>query len=115
MIEAGKIKENWPSAVEGSIEHPDLGIIKYWTGEQKDKIVVRFIYEGQIKEEAEKIFFINLNQSGWSLSHISKFISSNTKLKLAKIQSFKEYEKLETKYSSIIELFIRVRKSKKFF
>ena len=53
MIEEGKIKENWPSAVEGSIEHPDLGIIKYWTGEQKDKIVVRFSYEGQIKEEAE--------------------------------------------------------------
>ena len=29
MIEENEIHESWPSAVEGSIEHPDLGIINY--------------------------------------------------------------------------------------
>ena len=37
-----KIKENWPSAVEGNLNHPDLGLIHYWTGEHGSKIVIRF-------------------------------------------------------------------------
>ena len=115
MVEEKEIKDNWPSAVEGSIDHPDLGIINYWTGEQKDRIVVRFSYEGQAKGESEKIFFINLNHGDWILSQISTFKSSDSKLKLTKIQSFKEYEDLENKYLTIIELFMKSRKSKKFF
>jgi len=115
MIEEDEIKDSWPSAVEGTIEHPNLGIINYWTGEQKDKIVVRFSYFGQIKEESEKIFFINLNQGDWVISQISTFKFSDSKLKLTRIKSFKEFEKLEKKYSSILEIFIKNRKSKKFF
>ena len=115
MIEENKIKESWPSAVEGSIEHPDFGIIKYWTGEQNNRIVVRFSYEGQIKSESEIIFFINVNLGDWVLSQISTFKSSDSKLKLTKIQSFKEYEDLENKYLTIIELFMKSRKSRKFF
>ncbi len=115
MIEENEIKDNWPSAVEGNIEHPDLGIINYWTGEEKDRIVVRFKYEGQIKEESEKIFFINLNQGDWVLSQISTFKSSNSKLKLTKVHSFQEYEELEKKYHPIIELFIKFRESRKLF
>jgi len=115
MIEENKIKESWPSAVEGSIEHPDFGIIKYWTGEQNNRIVVRFSYEGQIKSESEIIFFINVNLGDWVLSQISTFKSSDSKLKLTKIQSFKEYENLEKKYLTIIERFMESRKSRKFF
>jgi len=115
MIEENKIKESWPSAVEGSIDHPVLGTINYWTGEQNDRIVVRFSYEGQIKSESEKLFFINVNQEDWVLSQISTFKSSDSKLKLTKIQSFKEYEDLENKYLTIIELFMKSRKKRKFY
>ena len=115
MIEENEIKESWPSAVEGRIEHPDIGIINYWTGEQNNRIVVRFSYKGQNKGESDKIFFINVNQGDWVLSQISTFKSSDSKLKLAKIQSFKEYEDLENKYLTIIELFMQSRKSIKFF
>ena len=115
MIEENEIKESWPSAVEGRLDHPDIGIINYWTGEQKDRIVVRFSYEGQNKGESEKIFFINENQGDWVLSQISTFKSSDSKLKLTKLQSFKEYEYLEKKYLTIMELFMQSRKNKKFF
>ena len=114
MIDENEIKDSWPSAVEGSIDHPDIGIINYWTGEQKDRIVVRFSYEGQIKGESEKIFFININQGDWVLSQISTFKSSDSMLKLTKIQSFKEYEDLEKKYFPVIELFMQSRQSIKF-
>ena len=113
MIEEDEIKESWPSAVEGILDHPDIGIINYWTGEQKDKIVVRFRYEGQIKAESEKVFFINVNHGNWSLSQISTFKSSDSKLKLTKVQSFKEYEDLENKYFKIIEFFMQSRESRK--
>lgn len=33
-IDEEEIKINWPSAVEGDLEHPELGFIHYWTGEQ---------------------------------------------------------------------------------
>ena len=115
MIEEDVIRLNWPSAVEGSINHPDLGIIKYWTGEQKNRIVVRFSYEGQSIGESEKIFFIDLNHGDWDLSQISSFQPSDSKLKLTKMQSFKEYENLEKKYFSIIELFMESRKNSKLY
>ena len=38
-ISEEEIKKNWPSAVEGSIEHPELGVVHYWTGEQHGKVV----------------------------------------------------------------------------
>ena len=115
MIEEEEIKANWPSAIEGKLEHPDLGNVYYWTGEQKDHIVLRFRYEGQTLGESEKIFFINLIQEDWILSHISSFQSRDSKLKLVKNQSFKEHKELEKKYRSIIDLFLKLRKNKIFF
>ena len=114
-ISEEEINKNWPSAVEGSIEHPELGVIYYWTGEQHGKIVVRFRYDFQAKGESEKMFFINLTKNSWELSHISPFESHNSKLKLLKIQSFKDQDELEKKYRSIIELFIKSRSSAKMF
>ena len=114
-ISEEEIKKNWPSAVEGSIEHPELGVVYYWTGEQHGKIAVRFIYDSQAEGESEKMFFIDLTNKSWELKHISKFETQNSKLKLLKIQSFKEQEELENKYRSIIELFIKSRNSAKMF
>ena len=114
-ISEEEIKKNWPSAVEGSIEHPELGVVHYWTGEQHGKIVVRFSYDSQAEGESEKMFFINLTKNSWELSHISTFESHNSKLKLLKIQSFKDQDELEKKYRSIIELFIKSRNSAKMF
>ena len=73
-----EIKENWSSAVEGDLEHPELGFIHYWTGEQRGRIAVRFIYEGQDKGESEKMFFIDLRKEGWVLRHISTFKSQDS-------------------------------------
>ena len=115
MIGEKEIFVHWPSAVEGEFEHPDLGIIRYWTGEKKNQMVVRFCYEGQIKDESEKIFFINLEKEDWFITHISTFRSSESKLKLIKNLSFSEQKELEKKYSTIIEFFIRSRKKRKFF
>ena len=114
-ISEEEIKKNWPSAVEGIIEHPEWGVIHYWTGEQHGKIVVRFSYDSQAEGESEKIFFIDLTNNSWELSHISTFESHNSKLKLLKIQSFKDHDELEKKYKSIIELFIKSRNSAKLF
>ncbi len=114
-ISEEEIKKNWPSAVEGSIEHPELGVVYYWTGEQHGKIVVRFSYDSQAEGESEKMFFIDLTKNSWELSHISTFESHNSKLKLLKIQSFKDQDELERKYRSIIELFIKSRNSAKMF
>ena len=114
-ISEEEIKKNWPSAVEGSIEHPELGVVHYWTGEQHGKIAVRFSYDFQAEGESEKMFFINLTKNSWELSHISTFESHNSKLKLLKIQSFKDKDELEKKYRSIIELFINSRNSAKMF
>ena len=50
-ISEEEIKKNWPSAVEGSFEHSVLGEVKYWTGEQHGKIVVRFSYVSQTEGE----------------------------------------------------------------
>jgi len=105
-----KIKENWPSAVEGNLNHPDLGLIHYWTGEHGSKIVIRFKFESQDEGESDKIFFINLKQESWELSHISTFQFSDSKLKLVKNQSFKEQDQLEQKYRSIFELYVKNRK-----
>ena len=110
-----EIKKNWPSAVEGSIEHPKLGVVHYWTGEQHGKIVVRFSYDSQAEGDSEKMFFIDLTKNSWELSHISTFESHNSKLKLLKIQSFKDQDELEKKYRSIIELFIKSRNLTKMF
>ena len=114
-ISEEEINKNWPSAVEGSIEHPELGVVHYWTGEQHGKIVVRFCYDSQAEGESEKMFFIDLTKHSWELSHISTFESHNSKLKLLKIQSFKDQDELEKKYRSIIELFIKSRNSAKMF
>ena len=114
-ISEEEIKKNWPSAVEGSFEHSVLGEVKYWTGEQHGKIVVRFSYDSQAEGESEKMFFIDFNKNIWELSHISTFESQNAKLKLLKIQSFKDQDELEKKYISIIELFIKSRNSAKMF
>ena len=114
-ISEEEIKKNWPSAVKGIIEHPELGVVQYWTGEQHGKIVVRFIYDSQDEGESEKMFFINLTKNSWELSHISKFESHHSKLKLLKIHSFKEQDELEKKYRGIIELFINSRNSAKMF
>ena len=114
-IREEKINKNRPSAVEGSIDHPELGVVHYWTGEQHGKIVVRFNYNSQAEGESEKMFFINLTKNSWELSHISTFESHNSKLKLLKIQSFKDKDELEKKYRSIIELFIKSRNSAKMF
>ena len=105
-----EIKENWPSAVEGDLDHPEFGLIHYWTGEQRDKIVLRFSFDGQAEDESAKMFFINLKQDSWVLSHISTFQTSDSKLKLVKNQSFQEQNELEQKYRSIIELFLETRK-----
>ena len=110
-----EIKKNWPSAVGGTIEHPALGVVHYWTGEQHGKIVVRFSYDSQAEGESEKMFFIDFNKNIWELSHISTFESHNSKLKLLKIQSFKDQDELEKKYRSLIELFINSRNSAKMF
>jgi hypothetical protein len=107
-----EIKKNWPSALEGDLEHPDLGLIHYWTGEQRGKIVLRFSFEGQAEVESKKMFFINMKQDSWELSHISTFQTSDTKLKLVKNQSFKELDELEKKYRSIIELYLDSRKKR---
>ena len=115
MISEEEIKKNWPSAVEGSIEHPELGVVHYWTGEQHGRIVVRFSYDSQAEGESEKMFFIDLTKNSWELSHISTFESHNSKLKLLKIQSFKDQDELEKKYKSIIELFIKSRNLAKMF
>ena len=114
-ISEEEINKNWPSAVEGSIEHPELGLVHYWTGEQHGKIVVRFSYDFQDEGESEKMFFIDLTKNSWKLSHTSTFESHNSKLKLLKIQSFKDQDELEKKYRSIIELFIKSRNSAKMF
>ena len=114
-ISEEEINKNWPSAVKGSIEHPELGVVYYWTGEQHGKIVVRFSYDSQAEGESEKMFFIDLTKNSWELSHISTFESHNSKLKLLKIQSFKDKDELEKKYRSIIELFIKSRNSAKMF
>ena len=114
-ISEEEIKKNWPSALEGSMEHHELGVVHYWTGEQHGKIVVRFCYDSQAEGESEKMFFIDLTKNSWVLSHISSFQSHNSKLKLLKIQSFKYQDELEKKYRSIIELFIKSRNSAKMF
>ena len=114
-ISEEEIKKNWPSAIEGSIEHPELGVVNYWTGEQHGKIVVRFSYDFQPEGESEKMFFIDLTKHSWELSHISTFESHNSKLKLLKIQSFKDQDELEKKYRSVIDLFIKSRNSTKMF
>ena len=114
-ISEEKIKKYWPSAVEGSIEHSELGVVHYWTGEQHGKIVVRFSYDSQAEGESEKMFFIDLNKNSWEMNHISTFESHNSKLKLLKIQSFKDQDELEKKYRSLIELFINSRNSAKMF
>ena len=114
-ISEEEINKNWPSAVEGSIDHPELGVVHYWTGEQHGKIVVRFNYNSQAEGESEKMFFINLTKNSWELSHISTFESHNSKLKLLKIHSFKDQDELEKKYRSIIELFIKSRNLTKMF
>ena len=110
-----KIKENWPSAVEGDLDHQEFGMIHYWCGEQCNRIVLRFSFEGQSESESEKMFFIDLKQDTWVLSHISTFQIYDSKLKLVKNQSFKEQDELEQKYRSIFELFLEVRKKKKLF
>ena len=114
-ISEEEIKNNWLSAVEGSIEHPELGVVHYWTGEQHGKIVVRFSYDSQTEGESEKMFFIDLTKNSWELSYISTFELQNSKLKLLKIQSFKYQDELEKKYRSLIELFINSRNSAKMF
>ena len=106
------IKVNWPSAVEGDFEHSELGLIHYWTGEQLGRIVLRFSFEGQAELESKNLFFINLKQDSWVLSHISTFQTFDLKLKLVKNQSFKEQDELEKKYRSIIELFLDFRKKR---
>ena len=87
------IKENWPSAVQGDLSHSDLGIIHYWTGEEKDRIVVRFVYEGQSRGESEKIFFIKSNKKDWILTQISTFRPSDNKLKLTRPTSINTWTK----------------------
>ena len=109
-ISEEKIKENWSSAVEGNLEHPELGCIHYWTGEQRGRIVVRFSYEGQDMGESEKMFFIDLSNEGWVLCYTSTFQFQDSKLKLVKNQSFREQYDLEQKYRGIIDLFLESRK-----
>ena len=75
-----EIKKNWPSAVEGDLEHPELGMIHYWTGEQRGKIVIRFSYEGQAEDESEKMFFIDLSQENWLLNLVTLFLRYEFKL-----------------------------------
>ena len=114
-ISEEEIIKNWPSAVEGSMNHPELGLVQYWTGEQNGKIVVRFSYDSQAEGDSKKIFFIDVIKNSWELSQVSQFESHKSKLKLLKIQSFKEKDELEKKYRSIIELFIKSRNSVKMF
>ena len=114
-ISEEEIKKSWPSAVAGSIEHPELGVVHYWKGEQHGKVVARFSYDSQAEGESEKMFFIDLTKNSWELSYISTFELHNSKLKLLKIQSFKDQDELEKKYRSIIELFIKSHNSAKMF
>ncbi len=110
-----EIQKSWPSAVEGDLEHPELGKIHYWTGEQRGRVVLRFRYEGQIQYESEKMFFVDLSKEGWILRHISTFQAMESGLKLIKNQSFRELDNLEQKYRGIIDLFIESRKSRSSF
>ena len=52
-ISEEEIKKNWPSAVEGSIDHPELGVVHYWTGVQHVNIVVRCSYDSQAEGDSE--------------------------------------------------------------
>ena len=107
-----KIKENWPSAVEGDLDHPDLGLIHYWTGEQRGMIALRFSFEGQDEGDSTKLFFIKLKRESWVWSHLSTFKITDSRLKLIKNQSFKEQDEFEKKYRSIFELFLESRKKR---
>ena len=104
-----ELKKYWPSAVEGDFEHSELGLVHYWAGEQRGRIVVRFSYLQQPKEDYDKVFFIDAGNEGWVLRHVSTFQNLNNELKLVKNQSFRILDDLEQRYRTIIEDFMAVR------
>ena len=104
-----ELKKHWPSAVEGEFEHPDKGRVRYWTGEKKGRIAVRFSFEKQPAEESDKVFFLETDVQGWTLSHISTFRTLESKLKLIRNQSFKIQDDLQKRYRDIIDKFMQSR------
>ena len=105
-------RKYWPSAVMGNFTDPEKGLIFFWTGEKLGRIAVSFHFKNQPQEESKKVFFIEVNSNGWALRHISTFKLINSEMKLIKNQSFKLQDYLENKYKSIIEKFLKERKSK---
>ncbi len=108
---ADEVKQFWPSAVEGDLQHADLGNIHYWTGEQRGRVVVRFLYKYQPEEESDIVFFLDVSPEGWVLRHISTFQTRESDLKLITNQSFRVLDELEGKYRDIIDIFMEARKS----
>ena len=79
-----ELKKHWPSAVEGDFEHSEKGVVHYWAGEQRGRIVVRFSYPQQPDEDQDKVFFIDAGTESWVLRHVSTFQNLNAELKLIK-------------------------------
>ena len=104
-----ELKKHWPSAVEGEFEHPDKGRVRYWTGEKKGRIAVRFSFEKQPAEESDKVFFLETDAQGWTLRHVSTFRTLDSELKLIRNQSFKVQDDLQQRYRDIIDLFMKSR------
>ncbi|HCP33780.1 MAG: hypothetical protein QF560_04245 [SAR324 cluster bacterium] len=104
-----ELKKHWPSAVEGDFEHSEKGVVHYWAGEQRGRIVVRFSYPQQPDEDQDKVFFIDAGTESWVLRHVSTFQNLNAELKLIKNQSFRILDDLEQRYRTIIEDFMKVR------
>ena len=105
------LQQNWPSAVQGEIPHPEWGPVRYWTGEQHGgHIVVRFRYTNQPDIEADKVFFVDSTPEGWVLRHVSSFATTDSGgLKLVKNQSSKVLDELEEKYRDLLERFMQER------
>ena len=104
-----ELKKHWPSAVEGDFEHSEKGVIHYWAGEQRGRIVVRFTYLQQPVEDQNKVFFIDAGTEGWVLRHVSEFQNLEAELKLVKNQSFRILDELNQRYLGIIDEFMKVR------
>ena len=104
------IQQNWPSALQGNLEHPEWENLMYWAGEQRGRVVARFRYQTQLEEESCIVFFIDVSKEGWVLRQLSQFMMTEKGLKLVKKQSFRTLDEMEQKYHKAIDLLIKARK-----
>ena len=108
------LQQNWPSAEQGEIAHPEWGVVRYWTGKQNGNIAVHLRYSGQPESEADKVFFVDSTPEGWVLRHVSSFTTTDSgKLKLVKNPSFKVLDELEEKYRGVLESFMQDMQERK--